>query len=37
MGGYAHGSAKKIALLKKEGVRVENDRVVNFDSVLHRF
>ncbi len=37
LGGYAHGSAKKIALLKKEGVRVENDRILNFDSTMHRF
>lgn len=37
LGGYAHGSAKKIALLKKEGVRVRNDRIIDFDLIVHRF
>lgn len=37
LGGYAHGSAKKIALLKKEGVFVRNGTIERFDSVLHRF
>jgi len=29
--------AKKIALLKKEGVSVKNGKVINFDKKLHKF
>ena len=37
LGGYAHGSAKKIALLKSEGIEVRKGRVKGFDSVLFYF
>lgn len=30
LGGFASGSRKKIKLLKKEGVRVKNDKIVDF-------
>lgn len=33
LGGYAHGPAKKIALLKKEGIVVKQNRIVDFDRV----
>jgi methylated-DNA-[protein]-cysteine S-methyltransferase len=28
---------KKISLLEKEGVQVKDDKIVNFERVLHRF
>ena len=37
IGGYAHGPAKKIALLKREGVFVRNGEILDFDLVIHRF
>jgi methylated-DNA-[protein]-cysteine S-methyltransferase len=37
LGGYAYGAPKKIALLRKEGVEIENNRVKNFTSVLYDF
>lgn len=33
LGGYALGLKKKIQLLKREGVRIEKDKIVNFDRV----
>lgn len=37
LGGYAFGPDKKIALLKKEGIIIENGRVKDFKASLHRF
>lgn len=37
LGGYAHGPAKKMALLKKEGIRIQDGRVKGFESVLFTF
>lgn len=37
LGGYAYGLKKKIALLMKEGVKVEKARVKNFKKVIYRF
>ena len=37
LGGFAHGSAKKISLLKKEGVNVVDGKVVDFDKKLFMF
>ncbi len=37
LGGFALGSAKKKALLEKEGVHVRNGRVVDFYKKLFRF
>ena len=34
-GGFAHGSRKKIAMLKAEGVQIKNNRVVNFEKRLY--
>jgi len=37
LGGYALGINKKIQLLKKEGIKVKENKVVNFESKLYRF
>ncbi|MEK6945382.1 MAG: MGMT family protein [Nanoarchaeota archaeon] len=37
LGGFASGCENKIKLLKKEGVRIENNRVVDFEKVLYKF
>ncbi len=37
IGGYAHGLKKKIVLLKKEGIRVKNGKIVDFEQKLWRF
>ena len=36
IGGFALGSEKKVELLLKEGVAVENGRVKNFNKVFHQ-
>lgn len=37
LGGYAFGSERKIELLTDEGVLIENNRVVDFKTVLFEF
>ncbi len=37
IGGYAHGSRKKIGLLKKEGIRVKNGKIADFERKIWRF
>jgi len=37
LGGYAGGPKKKIALLKAEGVKVEDGRIVDFRNKFYRF
>ncbi|MBI4360846.1 MGMT family protein [Candidatus Micrarchaeota archaeon] len=37
LGGFAHGTTAKKKLLEKEGVRVYNGRVVDFENKLFRF
>ena len=37
LGGYALGISKKIQLLKKEGLKIKNNKVVDFESKLFRF
>ncbi len=37
LGGYAGGAKKKTALLKKEGVRFEGGKIINFKENLYRF
>lgn len=37
LGGYAYGVKKKIALLNKEGVKVEKGRVKNFSEKVYKF
>ena len=34
LGGYAFGLRKKTLLLKKEGIKVKNNKVLNLESVL---
>ena len=35
--GFAHGLAAKRKMLEKEGVKVKNNKIVDFDKVLHMF
>lgn len=37
VGGFASGARKKIQMLKREGVQVRNDKIVNFEQVLFKF
>ena len=37
LGGYALGISKKIQLLKKEGIKIKNNKVVDFENKLFRF
>ena len=37
IGGFSGGIKKKIALLKKEGVEVRNNKIVDFEKKLFRF
>ncbi|OGF27802.1 cysteine methyltransferase [Candidatus Falkowbacteria bacterium RIFOXYB2_FULL_34_18] len=37
LGGYAGGVAKKINILRKEGVDVRRGRVINFKNILYKF
>lgn len=35
--GFAHGLKAKAGLLRKEGIKIKNDRIENFDKVLYKF
>ena len=35
--GFAHGLKKKAELLRKEGIKIKNNKIKNFDKVLFRF
>jgi methylated-DNA-[protein]-cysteine S-methyltransferase len=37
LGGYAFGLPKKIELLAKEGVKISDGKVVDFEKKLHKF
>lgn len=37
LGGFSKGIKNKIKLLKKEGVKVKNNKIKNFDKVLFKF
>lgn len=37
LGGYAGGIKKKVALLKKEGIKIKEGKVINFDKVIYKF
>lgn len=37
IGGFAHGSARKMELLRKEGVLIKNSKIVNFKKKRFRF
>ena len=36
IGGFADGTNKKIKMLEKEGIKVKNNRIVNFDKKFFR-
>jgi O-6-methylguanine DNA methyltransferase len=37
IGGYSGGIRKKVALLKSEGVKIRNGKIVNFEKILYQF
>ncbi len=37
VGGFANGTKKKIVMLKKEGIKIKNNKIENFDEVVYRF
>lgn len=37
VGGFAGGAGEKIRLLRKEGIKVKDDRIVDFEEVLCKF
>lgn len=37
IGGYAHGTNRKIKLLEKEGIRVKNGKIADFEQKFWRF
>ena len=37
LGGYAFGLPKKIKLLKREGVKIKDNKILNFETCLHQF
>ncbi len=37
VGGFAKGIKSKIKLLEKEGIKIKNNKVINFEKVLHKY
>jgi methylated-DNA-[protein]-cysteine S-methyltransferase len=37
IGGYSRGIKKKITLLKKEGIKIKNNKIIDFEKKLFRF
>ena len=37
VGGFASGTNKKIKLLKKEGIKIKEKRILGFEKVLYKF
>lgn len=37
LGGYAYGDIKKIALLKEEGVKIKDGKIVDFKNIMYHF
>jgi len=37
IGGYSRGIKKKIALLKKEGIQIKNNKIIDFKKKLFKF
>ena len=37
IGGYSRGIKKKIALLKKEGIQIKKNKIINFKEKLFKF
>ena len=35
--GFAHGLKKKKELLEKEGIKIKNNKIIEFEKVLYRF
>ena len=35
--GFAHGLKKKAQLLRKEGIKIKNNKIKDFEKVLYRF
>jgi len=35
--GFAHGLKKKAELLRREGIKIKNNKIENFDKVLFKF
>lgn len=35
--GFAHGLKKKAELLRKEGIEIRNNKIINFGKILFRF
>ena len=35
--GYAHGLKKKAEILRKEGIKIKNNKIVDFEKVVFRF
>lgn len=36
IGGFASGTKNKINLLKKEGIKIKNNKIVDFEKVLYK-
>ena len=37
VGGYDKGIKRKTELLKKEGIKIKNKKIINFEKILFRF
>lgn len=37
VGGFAHGTRKKIEMLKKEGIPIKNGKIENMEMFLYKF
>jgi methylated-DNA-[protein]-cysteine S-methyltransferase len=37
VGGFASGTKKKIKMLRKEGVEIKGNKIINFKKYLHKF
>ena len=37
VGGFAKGTKKKIMLLKKEGIKIKKDKILDFEKILYKF
>lgn len=37
VGGFASGTKNKIKLLKKEGIKIKNNKIIDFEKVLFKF
>jgi len=37
IGGFAHGSKVKIRLLESEGIKIKDNKIIDFEKVLFRF